>query len=357
MRYRISIYRALVGLVLMPILALAPVTSLEARDATEVALAAPNPAPAALRFGVYAGGGTGETPNAPIPTSTAVLGRLAELAGGQPLNIHLFTAWSWYNPAQLDDQIQHFGAAGFRIILTVKYSPPAGHDGDLPGYENFVRGVVARYGTLPAMDSFVIGNEANVYGNPDASDGPFIHSHAAVVRGVMAARQKLAQMGSSARVGMNFGLTSTDADAGFLSELAQIGGSDFTSSVQFVGMDFYPGLWPAGTGRPYTDMLNGLESARASVDRVTGLRGRAIDVLEVGAPILSEQDQAHRLSLFVQATLNARERLQITSLNWFDLWDADSGSADTFAHYGLLHSDLSPKPAFSAMQRALAANH
>jgi len=88
MRYRISIYRALVVLVLMPVLALAPVTSLEARDATEVALAAPNPAPAALRFGVYAGGGTGETPNAPTPTSTAVLGRLAELAGGQPLNIH-----------------------------------------------------------------------------------------------------------------------------------------------------------------------------------------------------------------------------------------------------------------------------
>ena len=373
-----SIGRVFVGFFMIPLLVLASTTSLEAQGAaTDGMMPSANVAPPLdwytfaqqssskgaqsvtplpLRFGVYPGGGTGETPNVPTPSPTAVIGRLAELAGDQPLNIHLFTAWSWYNPGQLDDQIQRFGAAGFHIILTVKYSPPPGHDGDIPGYETFVRSVVARYGALPGMDSFVIGNEANAYGNPEASDGPFIQSHAAVARGVVAAAQELAQHGSSARVGMNFGLTSAKADAGFLRELSQIGGTEFTRSVQFIGINLYPGLWPQGTGRPYWDMVRGLESARASVDSVAGLRGRSIDVLEIGAPSLNEVEQASWLSQFAQATVDNSTRLHVTSLNWFDLWDADSASANKVNHYGLLHSDLSYKPAFSAMKNAILSN-
>ncbi len=374
MHQRVLIRLALLGLVALPALALATPTRLAAQNADALYSSADtahsiyfplmthepitetqNVFPSTLRFGVYPGGATGEIAKAPTPSTGTVIGQLNQLGGGRPLIVHLFTAWSWYNAAALDDQIASFGAAGFQIFLTVKYSPPEGHVGDVSGYEAFVRTVVARYGGSRGMDSFVIGNEANVYGNPEASDGSFAQSHSAVVRGVIAARQVLVQMGSPARVGMNFALTSADSDAAFLGELAQIGGDQFASSVQFVGVNLYPGLWPAGTGQPYVDMLTGLESARASVNSVAGLSGRAIDILEVGAPTVNEPDQANRLQQFVQATLDNRVRLQIASLCWFDLWDGDSGSADLFAHYGLLHSDLSPKPAFGVLQQALTA--
>jgi hypothetical protein len=269
--------------------------------------------------------------------------------------IHLYTAWSWYNQTQLDEQIQLYAKAGFRIILTVKYSPPAGHDGDVDGYVAFVRRVVADVGSNPAVTALVVGNEANVYGNPSASDGPFVQAPRAIASGVVAARQELAQRGSSAQVGFNFATTGSSSDSAFLASLSQIGGLEFASAVQFVGVDVYPGLWPARSGRPYEDTVAFLTSARGSVDSVDALNGLPLDILEIGAPTTNESAQAEQLSQFIQATLDHRERLDIVSLTWFDLWDADSHSTNPFSHYGLLRSDLSAKPAFRMLQTFVAA--
>src|SRR5688572_26562934 len=58
-----------------------------------------------LAFGVYPGGGTGETPDAPNPDASAVDRRLSQLAGGQRLLVHLYTAWSWHDQAYIDREI------------------------------------------------------------------------------------------------------------------------------------------------------------------------------------------------------------------------------------------------------------
>lgn len=310
---------------------------------------------APLLFGVYPGGATGETPNVPTPSESAVVQKLQELAGGHPFLVHLYTAWSWYNADQLDQQITQYANAGFQIVLTIKYSPPSGHDGDVAGYAAFVRNVVSRYASNPAVTEFVIGNEANVTDNPSSSDGAFQQADLAVVQGVIAAQSQVSQVKSRAQVGVNFAETSADADRGFLQTLVQLGGRPFVTSVQFVGVDFYPGLWPAGTGQPYQDMRTDLQSARTSVDGVTDLRGLPLDVLEVGAPLLSDQDLSNHLSQFIQATQDVYAQLGIRSFIWFDLWDADSQSSNVFAHYGLLHSDLTAKPAFQILQSAIAA--
>ena len=112
------------------------------------------------------------SPAAARPSDQAVLQRLQQLSGGRPLVVHLYTAWSWHGD-WVDAEIQKYSAAGYDVALTVKYSPPAGHDGDVAGYESFVRTIARKYASNPRLVSLCIGNEANAYGNPDASDGPF----------------------------------------------------------------------------------------------------------------------------------------------------------------------------------------
>ena len=304
-------------------------------------------------FGVYPGGVTGETPDAAKPSPDAVVGRLKELAGGRRFYVHLYTAWSWHGD-WLDAEIKRYTEAGFGVVLTVKYSPPAGHEGDVAGYEAFVRSIVRTYGAWPGVVSFCIGNEANQSGNPDASDGAFANAHEAVARGVVAAADELRRAGSSARVGFNFVIRNQTDDAAFVADLARIGGPAFTEAVGIVGLQVYPGIWYPG-GPPYSDMVAALESARRSVDGVDGLRGRPLEVLETGAPLLDEAEQAARLEALVRAALDTSQRLNIVHFNWFDLWDADSRSSNQFYHYGLLRSDLADKPAFPLYKNLVAS--
>ncbi|HEV8637004.1 MAG TPA: hypothetical protein VG370_22520 [Chloroflexota bacterium] len=306
-------------------------------------------------FGVYPGGVTGETPhNYAQPRPEAVVGRLKELAGDRRLVVHLYTGWMW-DGDWIDAEVKRYADAGFQVVVTVRYAPPADREGDVAGYEAYVRSLVRRLGANPAVMSFCIGNEANAYGSPDASDGPFARSHEAVARGVVAAADELRRMGSSAKVGFNFSGTNADADARFIAGLVELGGPEFVRALGVIGVQLYPGIWYAG-GVPYDDMVKALESARRSVDSVTGLRGMPLEVLETGAPLLDEAAQASRLEALVRATLDTRERLNVVHLNWFDLWDSDSGSSYQFAHYGLLRSDLSYKPAFP-VYRDLIARH
>jgi hypothetical protein len=304
-----------------------------------------------LLFGVYPGGGTGETPSYVKPTDGAVSARLKELAGGRPFVIHLYTAWAWHGD-WVDAEVDRYSAAGFNVVLTVKYAPPAGHEGDVAGYEKFVRSIVRRYGAKPNI-AFCIGNEANQDGNPEASDGAYPGAREAVARGVVAASDELTRMGSSAKVGFNFVIRNPGDDARFLQELTQLGGPAFAPSVDVVGVQVYPGIWYPG-GEPYDDMVAALESARRSVDGVSGLRGRPLEVLETGAPLIDEREQASRLDALVRATLDNHHRLNVVHFNWFDLWDADSASDFQFAHYGLLRSDLTEKPAFARYRSFVA---
>ena len=305
-------------------------------------------------FGVYPGGGTGETPEIPNPDPRVVDQRLAELASGSPLAVHLYTAWSWHNESDLDAQIARYTGAGLKVTLTIKYSPPQGRAGDIAGYESFVRSVVRRSASNQSVVSYVIGNEANVAGNPDASDGPFAGARAAVVRGTVAARDELASLGSPARVGINFAVGSARENADYLSDLVAQGGNEFASAVQFIGINVYPGTWHAGTGEPYRDMVSALELGRASIDAVAGLIGRPLEIREAGAPFADAAEKSRRVREFTQAVVDHRTRLNIEHFSWFDLWDADSSSTYQFAHYGLLRSDLSHTASFDAYKEIIS---
>ena len=312
-------------------------------------------ASAGVLFGIYPGGGNGETGYVAPPSVDQIVGSMDRLRGSRPFNVHLYTAWSWYNQQTLDEEIARYTGAGFSVTISIKYSPPDGHVGDANGFAAFVRNVVDRYESNSGVTSFVIGNEINVAnGNPGSSDGPIEGVREATVRGVIAASQELSKAGSQAKLGTSLAVLDRAADAQFLKDLVQLGGDSFKSAISFMGINVYPGLWPIGTGDPYGDMVTYLRNARYSLEYAGFNSDVKIRILENGFPTLDENAQADKLDGFVRAVCDNASSLGISGYTWFDLWDANSASSSIYGHYGLFRSDLSPKPAVTRYQQAIA---
>ncbi|MGA7672302.1 MAG: hypothetical protein WBW04_17900 [Nitrolancea sp.] len=314
------------------------------------------PASGGVLFGVYPGGGNGELGYVAPPSSGKVVQSLNQLRGDAPFNVHLYTAWSWYDQQALDTDVKTYTDAGFTVTLTIKYSPPSGHEGDNAGFSSFVRRVVDRYGKNPKITRFVIGNEINVAsGNSDSSDGPIAGVRDATILGVSTAKSELSGIGSTAQIGIDIATLDRNADAQFLHDLVQLGGSSFNAAISFVGINVYPGLWPVGTGDPYGDMASYLRDARYALGYAGLGSNVTINVLENGYPTLDETVQASRLGEFVRAVCDNASSLGISGYSWFDLWDANSSSGNVYGHYGLFRSDLTPKPALERYQQLIAS--
>lgn len=308
-----------------------------------------------ILFGVYPEPGNGQIGNVSSPQHAAVIDAIHELRTGQPFDVHLYTAWSWHNDGDLDRKIKAYTDAGLQITLTIKYSPPPGSDGDVKGYARFVQRIVRRYGTNPAVHRYVIGNEVNVtWGDPGSSDGPFRNASRAVVDGVAAATQQLAQLRSTARVGTSIAITEPGTDARFLQALAKLGGRQFTRSVSFVGINVYPGIWPVGSGDVAADMASHLQTTRLAMTKAGFTSAVSMAILENGFPTADDAEQAARVTPMIQAVCRVGRSVGVTSYSWFGLIDADSTSDDPFAHFGLLRSDLSKRPAFDRYREIIA---
>lgn len=305
------------------------------------------PAASPFMFSVYPEGGNGEIGNISETWDDTILSSLNQLRGDRQFNVHLFTAWSWYNEQDLDSKIARFSAEGFYITLSIKYSPPSGHEGDVSGYSEFVRQLVQRHAENPHVHRFVIGNEANVtWGNPSSSDGPFAQSAEAVAQGVLSAKDAIQRSRSLAEVGFNIAITERNTDAAFVQKLTDIGGQRFVDSVSFMGVNVYPGLWPVGSGDAYADMVTYLGDARYALTSAGIGSSVSLSILENGFPTPDDTAQVNRLDQMVRAVCDSRVQHGISGYSWFGLLDADSSSDNQFAHYGLLRSDLTARPSF-----------
>ncbi len=314
----------------------------------------------ALRFGIYPGGPTGEVRHAAPVDQSTVFERVRELRRatahlGRPLVVHLYISWYQDDAYWINHELDRYHAAGCAVIYSVRYEPPAGREGDAEGFARYVREFARRHGNHPGLYRLVVGNEANVVGVAAGSDGRHARAIDAVALGTIAAREELDRIGSRAEVGVNFGVTHHELDAAFLQELQALGGQRFRAALGFVGINVYPGLWPPiDTGDPYLDMLESLTGARASLE-LAGLEpALPLDILENGFPTPDEDEHHVRFDGFFRAVVDHHRALNIDGYAWFSLWDADSGSPDRYAHYGLLRSDLSLKPAFERYRALLA---
>jgi hypothetical protein len=64
--------------------------------------------------------------------------------------------------------------------------------------------------------------------------------------------------------------------------------------------------------------------------------------------------QTAALRSAVRALDSVCARFRVTDYRWFDLRDADSTGSSFEDHYGLLHADYRPKPAFAVYRRIVA---
>lgn len=366
---------------LVPALALLALVPAPARAATPAScllpVTAPKPATSAppLRFGIYPGGTAGSVagkPDARPEDAGARLARLEQLRGSRALGVHLYTAYTGDARADagtsvwLDGEIAAYTAAGTDVELVVRYKPVGGSD--VSGYAAFLRETVRRYGANPAFTSLQVTNEANLGGQPDASDGAFAGAVDALVEGVVAAKDEVRRSGhDQVRIGFNWASDARPAQStDFFAALGRRGGAAFAGAVDWVGVDTYPGtffpeiavtaLLPGLTG---TSVTRALANLRSCLMPTAGLgAGVPIHVSENGFPTgpgRSYAMQAAVLRAMVSAVDADRATYNVSDYNWFDLRDSRTDDASVESQYGLTQDDYTPKPAFGAYRDLIAA--
>jgi hypothetical protein len=331
-----------------------------------------------LRFGIYPGGPVGSVnPKAPPrPEDPAKrLATLQALAGSNPFVVRLYSAWTGDASADdvgawLDREIAGYTTAGLEVELVVRYKPAEADPGTSPAaFADYVRAIVRRYGSDPHFVSLQVTNEANLPGAPDASDGAFAGAAAALVKGVISAKDQARQDGhGQLRIGFSWGYDERpQASSSFWALLGRIGASRFVDAVDWVGLDSYPGTWVPQI--PVSTLVPGLaasalkESVRSLRDCLMPLAGlgnaTAIHIAENGFPTgvgRSQELQSQVLVAMVRSVEAIRVTYGVTDYRWFDLRDSSSGDPSIESQYGITRDDYSPKPAFATYRDLIASS-
>jgi hypothetical protein len=252
---------------------------------------------------------------------------------------------------------------GYRVELQLRYHPRPAQEGDIKAWVGFVREVVRRFGPNPRVVGLQVANEVNFYPiAPDASDSAYRGARDALIQGVEAAHRAARQHGfNHLEIGFNWAYrTDPSNEASFWGYLRDHGGRRFVRSVDWVGLDAYPGTVfppvepPGGSG--FRDgMVNAMSQLRDCFMPVAHLGRRVpIHVEENGWPTgpgRSEAEQQTALRQMVQAVGDFHGTYHVTDYRWFDLRDHNSSGPNFQQHYGLLRDDYSPKPAFGVYRR------
>jgi len=244
-----------------------------------------------------------------------------------------------------------------RLELVLGFRDPAG---DVESWLAFIREAIDTYADRIAL--LQICEEPTV-------DQPFLDGGtpdvlAALVRGVVAARDHARAKGLDLAVGFN-ATPALGPDLAFWHGLANTAAAEapgFHEALGYAGFDFFPDVFrpipPAGLARAVELVLTDF---RERVLPTAGI-GPAIPIRiaengwSTGAG-RTEQRQAEVLATVLSTILSIKDRLNITGYSHFCLRDADSGAEEGLSDslyyaFGLLHTDYTPKPAFAVYQAA-----
>ena len=324
-----------------------------------------------LRFGItpQAAGsvGTGQGTVAPEDPARAVRALQQLHPPGRSLVMRLnrlFWADGDEGIRRFAELADRYAAAGLTSEVQVRYHPPEGHEGDIAGWEQFVRAAVRELGSRSAVTGFSITNEANFPGSRNTSDGAYAGVVDALVRGVEVAGEELEAMGRP-EVEVGFSMMwrwRPDTDRRFWEDIGAKATPGFRRALDNVGLQVYPGLvWPPVPlpGRTAGDeVAEALTLLRECYMPKAGL-GREVDlwVSENGYATnlgRSEASQDAALRSTVDAVHAWSGELGVTDYRWFNLRDNDSDGVDLFSAVGLLREDYTRKPAFSSYRRLIA---
>jgi len=325
-----------------------------------------------LRFGINARAVTGQigpTPAPAVPEDPARhLAKLAELRRpGAPFPLRL-TRFMWRDGEAGFQSflalVQHYTSHGYPVEVQVRYQPNAQQEGDIPAWVNHVREVVRRFGPNRLVVGLQIANEVNLTFSPDSSDGAYDGARDALVQGVIAAKQETARLGyHQLRIGFNWAYrTDPASEASFWQALRDRGGPQFVSSLDYIGLDVYPGtIFPPAEGG-LDDYRDGMVNAMSTIRCYATIPGIPPSVpIEIGEngwptfPGRSYADQASVLRVMVEAVNDFRGTYNVRDYRWFNLRDSQTGHPGVFQNAGLLEDDYDEKPAFGAYRELVAS--
>jgi hypothetical protein len=318
----------------------------------------------ALRFGITPGVQTGQYGTGPVPPRTpedrakhlAALDKLRPAGTPFVLRLHRFF-WSGG-----EEEMQRvlgladvYTRAGYLVELQLRYHPSAEQEGDIAAWERHVREVVDRFGPNPRVTAIQVTNEVNITFSPDSSDGSYDGARDALIRGVIVAKDEARRRGyRQLEIGFNWAYRAPPGDDdSFWNYLRDHGGPDFVRSLDWVGVDAYPGTVfpPAHTdGGERDGMVNAFSSFRCYAARAGIPEGVPIHVEENGWPTSEPErsyaKQAQVAETLVRAVHDFRGTYNVTDYRWFNLRDGDSTSPNFQTQYGLMTDEYVPKPAF-----------
>ena len=244
---------------------------------------------------------------------------------------------------------------GYLVELQLRYHPTPDQQGDIPAWVRFVRKVVDRFGRSRRVVAIQVTNEVNLTLSKDSSDGAYRGARDALIHGVEAAtsearRRHFAQL----EIGFNWAYRSDpSSEQSFWNYLRDHGGRAFVRSLDWVGVDAYPGTFfpPYDTPGGERDALVNAFSTFRCYAAIPGIPATLpIHVEENGYPTgpgRSYERQAQAMDTMVHAVHDFRGTFHISDYRWFDLRDGDSTSPNFQTQYGLMTDEYRPKPAFA----------
>ncbi|MFL5782043.1 MAG: hypothetical protein ACJ760_12090, partial [Thermoleophilaceae bacterium] len=221
--------------------------------------------------------------------------------------------------------------------------------------------VVDRFGPNPRVVGIQVTNEVNLAFSPDSSDGAYDRGRDALILGVEAAKDEARRRGfDQLEIGFNWAYrNSPSEDQSFWNYLRDHGGRRFVGSLDWVGVDAYPGTFipPANSPGGERDALVNAFTSFRCYSRGAGIPKRIpIHVEENGWPTgpgRTYARQAQAMDTMVRAVHDFRGTFNISDYRWFDLRDSNTTSPNFQQQYGLMTDEYVPKPAF-ALYRKLA---
>jgi hypothetical protein len=355
--------------VLVALVAAAPAAA-QAPCVADFPETAPAPQPGArLSLGIYPGGPAGQLGPVPAPAVLedqgeifAALERLRPPGG--PFTVHLYRAYMT-SEREAEEEAEHrrlvdlYTSRGYGVEIVIRYR----RDNDPAGFAEFVRGVVRRFGGNGLVRGFQVTNEVNLTFSPDSSDGAYAGARDALIQGVIAAKDEARRLSyDHAQIGFNWVYrTDPGNERQFWEYLGSAGGERFVRSLDWVGLDAYPGTFFPPRTEPSTTgdfIVHALSTLRKCSMPMAGIPDSVpIHVEENGYPTgpdRSYEDQRVAAERMLDA-LEAYARVYgVTTYFWFDLRDADSSSPNFQQQYGVMRDDYTPKPAFDVLRDRFA---
>jgi hypothetical protein len=259
--------------------------------------------------------------------------------------------------------VDRYTRAKFETELQVRYHPSARQRGNIAAWTRYVRHVVDVFGPNRRVIAMTITNEINLPFSPNTSDGAYPRAERALIAGIIAGHREARRRGfTQLKFGFTFAYRFNPApDAAMFTGLRR-GGTAFREALGFVGVDFYPELYPglhSGVSLP-SATVQMLATMWRCFMRLGGLAhaGVPLWVTENGYDTtpgsITGAQQRRALVQMVGAIRGAAGTYGVTDYRWFNLRDNRSTSTGFAQTTGLLTDDYRRKPSFAAYRKLVA---